>query len=124
VNEPNPYQAPAAAVADRKAADSAGHEGVGVAVTLGLLLLQGPLAVLGGVLAEAFGVRGEASMVWVFGPLLVFGATQFIFVVPVALWLRKRGKRRTVLGMWITSGVLFLLNSACFGLLFVGGLKW
>ena len=116
MSTPNPYEAPQATVTDVKTTD-AGHPLVGMAITMGLLVLVVPAVFVGAMLGQIF-ARGEEQMMWGLAPALFFGAVQFLWVIPVALVLRKRGKTRTALGMWITAGVLFLLNGACFGLLF------
>ena len=116
MSTPNPYEAPTAQVADVKTSD-AGHPAIGLAIAIGLLVLIVPAVMIGAMLGQIF-ARGQDQMVWGLAPLLFFGAVQFLWIVPAALILRRRGKTRTVLGLWITAGVLFLLNSACYGILY------
>jgi hypothetical protein len=44
------------------------------------------------------------------------GATQWLVLVPLVFWLRKRGETQTVQGILLTGGMVFLLNATCWGL--------
>lgn len=47
------------------------------------------------------------------------GLVQLIYLVPLGIWLRKRGKRNAFKGVAIFVSVVFLLNASCFGLIFL-----
>jgi hypothetical protein len=49
------------------------------------------------------------------------GATQWILVIPVAIYLNRRGKSLTLRGLLITAGVVALITGTCYGFLFYGG---
>ena len=48
--------------------------------------------------------------------LFGIGAAQVVWIVPAALWYRKRGERETVKGILIAAGIVFLLNASCWGM--------
>ena len=91
-----------------------GHWGIGVAWAVACVLMVIPLgfavAMIGAQFDAEFGYAGIG--VWV-----LFGLSQFVFVVPVGIWLHRRGRRDSALGLWITAGIALLLNGACFGLM-------
>jgi hypothetical protein len=47
-------------------------------------------------------------------PLFFFGLAQLIYVVPLALRMRRRSKTEMMKGVIIAATFTFLLNSACF----------
>jgi len=49
--------------------------------------------------------------------LIGLGLLQYVWVVPICLWLRKAGETQTANGLWIMSGIIVLLNAACAGLI-------
>lgn len=114
----NPYEPPHAATTDAKpATPDPGNAAIGVLLALLGLLLIGVMALAGAAIATAFGLGSNAQMTWMLVPVMFFGAFQFIYIVPLALYLRARGKSNTALGVWITAGVLFMLNASCYGIL-------
>lgn len=48
--------------------------------------------------------------------LAVFGLVQWIYIVPIGIALHYLDRPRTAFGLWITAGVLFLINAGCWGL--------
>jgi hypothetical protein len=102
--------------------DTRGHGGVGFVIALVAQLLQIPIAFLAIPIAQLLGESTNEAQWAILVPLCFFGLTQWLFIVPIGLWLRARGKTNTAFGVWITAGVLFGLNAACLGLLF--GLAW
>jgi len=48
------------------------------------------------------------------------GIAQLFYVIPLLIWAYMKGERSTAKGIWIAAGVTFLLNAACFGLIFSG----
>jgi hypothetical protein len=52
--------------------------------------------------------------VWI---ALLWGVTQWILVLPLIVYLRKRGKRETVKGILILSFIGLLFTSICGGLM-------
>lgn len=89
----------------------------GALLVLPLHLLQIPLLVASGVLAEAMGVRGESQMAWILYPVVGIGLSQWLYLGPAIWFARHRGVPRTAAGLAIGGGITLLLNSACFGML-------
>lgn len=50
-------------------------------------------------------------------PIFIIGLAQLIYVIPLAVAVKRPGFAQ---GVWIAAGITFLLNAACFGLLFGG----
>jgi hypothetical protein len=44
------------------------------------------------------------------------GLAQLAWIVPLDRWASRRGRSRLRKGLWIGASVVFLLNSACWGL--------
>lgn len=91
-----------------------GHWAKGLGFGILCIALVFPLAFIVGVVAAQFQPEGVYLGLMA---LAVFGLCQWLFVVPLALYLRYRGKTDTAMGLWITAGVALLLNGACFGLI-------
>jgi len=51
-------------------------------------------------------------------PVLFIGAFQWLYLVPLILVIRKKALTSMVQGLLIGGGVVFLLNAACYGLVF------
>ena len=51
--------------------------------------------------------------------LVMIGLLQALYVVPTWVWQKNEGNMATVQGLLIMAGITFLLNAACFGLVFV-----
>ncbi|HEX4811086.1 MAG TPA: hypothetical protein VH325_19255 [Bryobacteraceae bacterium] len=80
---------------------------------------KGVLLALGGVIAICIlgGLDGALTQsAFVLPVVLGIGLTQWIALLPLALWIRKRGEAKTVQGILITGGIVFLLNATCWGL--------
>lgn len=90
---------------------------IGLAFAIGCIVMVIPLAFFVGKIAEQFGLRGEAQLGLALTLVVLFGLSQWLFVVPLGLCLRYRGKTDTAMGLWISAGVATLLNGACFGLM-------
>lgn len=119
---PTPQRPPARPVVRPLPSDPRGNGWIGFLIALGAQVLQIPIAFLAIPIAQLFGESSSEAQWAVFIPLVLFGLTQWLFIVPIALVLHAKGKSRTAFGVWITAGVLFGLNAACVGLLF--GLAW
>jgi hypothetical protein len=100
------------------AASEHGHWGVGLAIALGCIGMVIPLAFVVGGIASLYEPMGALLGVFVAAG---FGLSQWLFVVPMGLYLRHKGKLDTAMGLWITAGVAMLLNGACFGLMTLPG---
>ena len=87
---------------------------IGLAFAIGCIVMVIPLAFAAGMIASQFEPEGVFLGLTV---VAVFGLSQWLFVVPVGLYLRHRGKTDTAMGLWISAGVATLLNGACFGLM-------
>jgi hypothetical protein len=60
------------------------------------------------------GNGGAALGIFYFG----IGITQLIYVVPAVIYFRRNGKPLIAKGVIIGASITFLLNAACFGVLF------
>ena len=93
-----------------------GNWAMGIVWEVGCLALVAALgfavAVIGSQIKPDYGYAGLG--VWI-----LFGASQWLFVIPAGIWLHRRGRHDTALGLWISAGVVMLVNGACFGL--IGG---
>lgn len=91
------------------------------------LFLGGGAVLLGHVLFPAMVFLTEAVVsqgttgYWL-GLGMVFGLVQLLWVVPLALWSGMSGRKRFLQGVLITAGLIFLANSACWGLVGLGAL--
>ena len=47
--------------------------------------------------------------------LLGIGIVQLLYVVPLALWAKRRGMKTFASGVMIGAAITFLLNGACWG---------
>ena len=93
-----------------------GHWAKGLAFGIGCIAMVIPLAFAASAIGGQFSEEG-AYLGLVVASL--FGLSQWLFVVPLGLYLRYRDKPDTAKGLWITAGVAMLLNGACFGLVWV-----
>lgn len=99
--------------APRGTATNPGYEGYGLMLAILLLPLNVAIALIFG---DVF-LFGQLPLgIYM---LILFGLTQFVYILPLAWWLRRRGKTRTAHGLLSTAAVIFLLNSGCCGYLFV-----
>ncbi len=89
------------------------HWAIGVAWGFGCIVMVLPLAFMASVIAGQFEPEGAYLGLMV---AAVFGLCQWLFVLPLGLYLRSR-KPDTAMGLWITAGIATLLNGACFGLM-------
>jgi hypothetical protein len=90
---------------------SGGNAWWGFGLTLLLHLLQIPMAILVGVLAS--------DPYSFFIPLMFFGVSQLVYIIPALLIAHKIGKPHIVKGLLIGAAISFLLNAACTGLFFI-----
>jgi hypothetical protein len=47
--------------------------------------------------------------------VLGIGISQLVYVIPVAIWAKRRGMKGFVSGVVIGAAITFLLNGACWG---------
>jgi hypothetical protein len=50
--------------------------------------------------------------------LVAIGLLQAVWMVPAYLYYRKAGESETTQGILLIAGIVFLLNAACWGLVF------
>ncbi|ASS75262.1 hypothetical protein CIG75_09875 [Tumebacillus algifaecis] len=51
--------------------------------------------------------------------VFLVGVVQLIYVIPLIIWARRNPSRAGMVpGILVSAGIAFLLNAACFGLLF------
>jgi hypothetical protein len=62
-----------------------------------------------------------AAFALALGALLLVGATQLLYVLPLFLVARRRGLTRLAQGLAIGAGVTILLNAACWGTVLLSG---
>jgi hypothetical protein len=89
-------------------------------VALGIVLLI-PLHVVGQGVIFAIGMLTSEAL----GPvsLLGIGLSQLVYVVPAAVVAKRRGAPAVAKGLLIAAAVTFLLNAACFGLVFASNFR-
>ncbi len=77
-------------------------------------------SILAGVGYCLLGLALIALLAGFFFPMLFlfFGAVLMLIAIPMAFTFKKKGQTATVQGILITAGIAFLLNAACFGLMF------
>lgn len=56
------------------------------------------------------------NYVWVF-PILFLGVSQLVYVIPIALWLKRHGQSARLKGVIMGAVLTALLNGGCFLLL-------
>ena len=50
--------------------------------------------------------------------IFLIGVSQLIYIVPLAILAARNSAREMVKGLLIVAGITFLLNAACFGVVF------
>jgi hypothetical protein len=55
------------------------------------------------------------------GPLPFVGVAQLLYVVPLFVLARRRGRTRLAQGLAVRAGITVLLNAACWGTVLVSG---
>jgi len=89
---------------------SKGNVWAGLGLTAALHLLQVPIFfILYAIPRVEYGA---------FLPLIFLGVSQLVYMLPVILFLKKRGDNETVKGLIIGASITFLLNAACSGFFF------
>jgi hypothetical protein len=115
----SPYEPPQAPPAPPSAAPGPGSALLGALLVMPLHLFAVPLAMLSSVLAGYLNVQGYDQIAWVFWPVFFIGLSQWLYLGP-AIWIFwRKGRRRTAAGLAIGGGITLLLNSACFGTLWI-----
>ncbi len=54
---------------------------------------------------------------------VAIGVAQFVFVIPLWIYLHKTQRRQTLKGLLVSAGVAFLLNGGCFAIVLTQGLN-
>ena len=93
-----------------------GHWGIGIGLSVLCIVMVIPLALAASIIGGQFSHEGAYLGLAV---AAAFGLSQWLFVVPVGLYLRHRGKTGTAMGLWISAGIAVLLNGACFVLMWM-----
>ena len=97
-NHNNPYQPPSAALTPPPGVEEKGSVGRGIGLLVLLHLFQIPMSA--------------------FGAFILIGLSQLLYVLPAVYLLHRSGRKATIKGVWIGAGLTFLVNSACFTLVF------
>ncbi|MDP2306161.1 MAG: hypothetical protein Q8P18_09035 [Pseudomonadota bacterium] len=84
---------------------SEGHWAIGLGLAVAANLLNSGLIAVGAISDDYLLFPGVAQLVW---------------VLPLTFFLLRKGHKRTVWGLLIAAGIVFLLNGACFGVFLVG----
>ncbi|HJT25464.1 MAG TPA: hypothetical protein VJ873_12900 [bacterium] len=58
-----------------------------------------------------------------FVPAWIIGVTQLAYILPAIAHFRGKNRPGIVQGLIIGAAITFLLNAACFGYLFMGGIR-
>jgi len=80
-------------------------------------LVGAGLTVLGTVINVVFG-NSSFPTVLMIGALFYCGLSQLLYVIPLTIWLKRRGKIGMMKGVIIAAVLTALLNGGCFLLLF------
>ncbi len=97
-----------------------GSAWAGALLVLPLHLLLIPLSILCGVFAGTMSRPSSyAPMEWMLYPLIGIGVSQWLYLGPGIWFARSRGRSRTAAGLAIGGGITLLLNTACFGVLWI-----
>src|ERR1700734_1115367 len=76
------------------------------------------LTFLGGVLTAFYnGMHGAGAIIGLYS-LVQVGAWQWLYVIPLIIWLRRKQRFETAKGLLITACVLFGVDVLCSGVLF------
>lgn len=67
-------------------------------------------------LLAAEGLSEEGA--W-FSFVIGIGVLQILYGLPLGLWLRHSGRRRSALGVWLGMGITLLVNGGCWGYFFL-----
>ncbi|MCB1037180.1 MAG: hypothetical protein KDD47_25350 [Acidobacteria bacterium] len=84
----------------------------------GFLLALGVLAGLEGLLLLLINYPDSSRFEGLIVAFFVPGATEWLVVVPLAIFLGRRGLEQTARGLLVTAGVIALLNATCCGVVF------
>jgi len=115
----SPYQPPQSPPGPPPPTPDPGSALVGALLVIPLHLLVVPLVFLSGMVAGLFHIEGYDQITWVFWPAFGIGLSQWLYLGP-AIWIAlRKGRRRTAAGLAIGGGITLLLNSACFGTLWI-----
>jgi hypothetical protein len=94
---------------------------LGVLLALGGHLILAGIAALASLIVDSVGAGGEPLAVFGMAILAVPGITQLLWVAPLGLLGYIRGWTYFLWGLLITSGLVFLLNAGCWGVLGAAG---
>ena len=112
----DPYTEPAASADDPPPPPGGGSAVKGffvaIAVHGGLLLLLLPVCALSSI--------AQGALVLGMFLLAGFGLIQFIPIIPLMLYYRRRDEPRTVAGLALCAGLVLLLSGGCTAMIFVG----
>lgn len=86
-------------------------------ILLGIAIAVGLHLALTGVSVAGMTAIGAASS-FVLGPVLAIGLVQWVYVVPAAIILYRRGSTQTMKGLLIAAGITVMINLACTGVVF------
>jgi hypothetical protein len=76
------------------------------------------LTFLGGVLTAFYhGMHGTGAIIGLYS-LVQVGAWQWLYVIPLIIWLRRKQRFETAKGLLITACVLFGVDVLCSGVVF------
>ena len=103
MNDPHDSSTPAADATPDTARPAADSVLVGFAIGLGILLSYSAILLV-------------PHATWLVWGLFTPGFTQWIVVIPLVLWLRRRGRTETAKGLLIIAGSACIINTACCGL--------
>jgi hypothetical protein len=81
----------------------------GIAYTFGLHLI------LAAILSLIFVIQG-ATEGGIYAPLSLIGITQWVYIIPVVVIVRGKGRAELAKGLLIGAAITFLLNAACAGI--------
>ena len=87
------------------------HWAIGIGLALAANAVNALLAGLLGLVADTLRAGDDVFLILLALP----GLTQLVWILPLTFFLLRSGKKRTVWGLLVTAGIVFLLNGACWG---------
>jgi hypothetical protein len=87
--------------------------GRGVASSIGWIIVAEIIIAVGGSALAELGLLGVDGGIWAFLAFFFVGWTQLLYLPAIGFYWRRRSYPLKAKGIFMTSGVLFMLSSAC-----------
>lgn len=90
-----------------------------LSVFVGHVVISALMFGIGFLIAE-FAPQSQELLIFFLFAFFGIGITQLLYVIPLALWARSKGRYDTMKGVIIAAVITLLLNGGCFLLLTTG----